>query len=81
MLNTVTGLLTLQIVGAIVWYAMVMGMEDFRDGSATDTLAIPIYPLKFLLALGAFFMMLTMALNLWESMTEIFKKEKKSSLL
>ena len=79
-LDTVTGVFTLQLIGAIVWYALIMGVEDFHAGAATDTLAIPIYPLKFLLALGAFLMMLTMALDLWESIRAIFKKEKKSPL-
>lgn len=70
--DTVTGILSLQIVGAIVWYAGVMGMEDLKSGAATDTLAVPIYPLKFLLAFGAFLMGLTILLDLMKSLRILF---------
>jgi len=50
--------LSLQIVAMLAWYAGVMAVEEFASGTTTDTLAIPIYPLYVLLAVGAFLLAL-----------------------
>ena len=57
-LDLITGLLSLQIVSMLVWYGVVMGMDEFKSGTTTDTLAIPIFPLDLLLSAGAFLLVL-----------------------
>ena len=62
-LDLITGLLSLQIVSVLSWYGVVMGLEEFRNGTTTDTLAIPIFPLQFLLSAGAFLLVLEILMN------------------
>ena len=57
-LDLITGLLSLQIVSMLAWYGVVMGLEEFRNGTTTDTLAIPVFPLQLLLSAGAFLLVL-----------------------
>ncbi|SLM27689.1 DctQ3 (modular protein) [Desulfamplus magnetovallimortis] len=68
LMDTLTAILTLQVMAAIVWYGWVMGWEDYHSGSATDTLSLPLYPLKFLMAVGALLMSMTIFIDLVESL-------------
>ena len=67
MTNTVTNILSLLIVALLAWYGFVAGIEEFHAGTTTDSLGIPIYPLKFLLAIGAFLLGLEITVCLIES--------------
>jgi len=69
LLELITGLLSFQIVAMLVWYGVVMGMEEFRNGTTTDTLAIPIYPLHLLLSVGAFLLALEILLTIVSAAT------------
>ena len=71
-LMVITSLLTLQVVAAIVWYAVVMGMEEFHSNATTDALSIPIYPLEFLLAFGAALLGLEVIINLGDALYRLF---------
>jgi TRAP-type transport system small permease protein len=70
-LNLVTGLLSLQIIVILVWYGVVTGMEEFRFGTTTDSLKIPLYPVHFLLPVGAFLLSLEIVKDLIASFSEI----------
>lgn len=63
LITAVTDLLSLQIVSMLAWYAGVMAVDEFTGGTTTDTLAIPIYPLYMLLAVGAFLLALEILVN------------------
>ncbi len=63
-LDLVTGLLSLQIVSMLTWYGVIMGMEEFKSGTTTDTLAIPIFPLDLLLSAGAFLLILEILMTI-----------------
>jgi len=71
-----TSILTFQVVGMLSWYGLVMGIEDFHAGTTTDTLSIPLYPLQFLLALGAMLLALEILVNIGESLNNLFQSEK-----
>lgn len=58
LLDLITGLMSVQIVTVLSWYGVVMGLEEFQNGTTTDTLGIPIFPLQFLLSTGAFLLVL-----------------------
>lgn len=67
LLELITGLLSLQIVSMLTWYGVVMGMDEFKNGTTTDTLAIPIFPLHLLLSIGAFLLMLEILMTVISS--------------
>ncbi|MDY0222105.1 MAG: TRAP transporter small permease [Desulfobacterium sp.] len=71
-LAIITSLLTLQVVGAIAWYSLVMGVEEFHANTTTDALSIPLYPLQFLLALGAVLLGLEVIVNLGDALYRLF---------
>ncbi len=71
LLNLITSLLSLQIVSMLAWYGVIMGIEEFRSGTTTDTLAIPVYPLYILLSVGAFLLALEILINVIESLTDV----------
>ncbi|MCP4346009.1 MAG: TRAP transporter small permease [Desulfobacterales bacterium] len=73
--NTVTNILSLAIVALLAWYGFVAGIEEFHAGTTTDSLGIPIYPLKFLLAISAFLLSLEITISLIESVRSIFRIE------
>ena len=62
-LELITGLLSLQVIAMLAWYGVVMGMEEFKIGTTTDTLAIPIFPLDLLLSAGAFLLALEILMS------------------
>ncbi len=70
--ETITLLLSLQIVAMLAWYGIVSGIEELDLGTTTDTLGIPIYPLYFLLSAGAWLLCLELLVNLIESVQEFF---------
>lgn len=70
-LDFLTGLLSLQIVSMLAWYGVVMGVEEFNIGTTTDTLAIPIYPLHLLLAVGAFLLILEILVDIIEALAGV----------
>jgi TRAP-type transport system small permease protein len=70
-LNLVTGLLSLQIIVILVWYGVVTGVEEFRFGTTTDSLKIPLYPVHFLLPVGALLLSLEIVKDLIASFSEI----------
>ena len=72
-LNVITGLLSLQIVVMIVWYGVIMAVEEFGNGTTTDTLAIPLYPLHILLSVGAFLLALEILINIIESIAGVIR--------
>jgi len=74
MADTIANLLSLVIVLLITWQAWIMGAEDFHTGAVSDSLGIPIYPFKFLLSEGAFFLCLEILTNLAESVRKVFRK-------
>lgn len=67
-----TSLLTLQVVWAIAWYAVVMGVEEFHANATTDALSIPLYPLEFLLAFSASLLGFEMIVNLGDAFYRLF---------
>ena len=68
----ITSILTLQVVAAIAWYAVIMGIEEFHANATTDALAIPLYPLEFLLAFGAALLGLEVIINLGDALSRMF---------
>ena len=76
LLDILTAILTLQVVAMLAWYGVVMGVEEFHARTTTDTLAIPLYPLQFLMALGALLLGLEILVNLCESVNNVFKTQK-----
>lgn len=71
-IETITSLLSLQIVVMLAWYGIVSGIEEFHLGTTTDTLGIPIYPLYFLLSAGAWLLCLELLVNSIESVQGFF---------
>ena len=74
--TALTDLLSLQIMSMLAWYAGVMAMEEFTSGTTTDTLAIPIYPLYILLAVGAFLLALEILLNFMVSLAVAIRPKR-----
>ncbi len=72
LLVIISTLLTLQVVGMMAWYAVIMGLEEYHANASTDTLSIPLYPLEFLLALGALFLGLEIIVNLGDAFYRLF---------
>ncbi len=70
--ETITLVLSFQIVAMLVWYGIVSGIEELQAGTTTDTLGIPIYPIYFLLTAGAGLLCLELFLNLIESVQGFF---------
>ncbi len=70
--ETITLVLSFQIVAMLVWYGIVSGIEELQAGTTTDTLGIPIYPIYFLLSAGAGLLCLELFLNLIESVQGFF---------
>ena len=70
--ETITSLLSFQIVAMLAWYGAVSGIEEIHAGTTTDTLGIPIYPLYFLLSAGAGLLCLEILINLIESVRGFF---------
>ncbi len=70
-----TSLLSLQIVAMLAWYGVVSGIEEFHAGTTTDTLGIPLYPLYFLLSVGAGLLCLEMLMNIIETLQGFFEKQ------
>lgn len=68
----ITILLSFQIIAMLVWYGMVSGIEEVQAGTTTDTLGIPLYPLYFLLSVGAGLLCLELLVNLIESARGFF---------
>ncbi len=69
----ITLLFSFQIIAMLAWYGIVLGLEEFRAGTTTDTLGIPIHPLYFLLSTGAGLLCLELLANLIESVQGFFK--------
>jgi len=67
----ISNFLSLGIVGLIVWGAWKMGVEEFHMGITSDALKIPLYPLKFILSAGAFFLCLEILIDIAESADEL----------
>lgn len=71
-IDTLTTLFSLQIIAMLAWYGIVIGLEELHAGTTTDTLGIPIYPLYFLLSLGAGLLCLVILITLVESASGVF---------
>ena len=67
LLVIISAVLTLQVVGMMAWYAVIMGLEEYHAGATTDALSIPLYPLEFLLALGLLFLGLEIFVNIGDA--------------
>lgn len=72
LLETITLLLSFQIVAMLAWYGIVSGIEELHAGTTTDTLGIPLYPLYFLLCLGAGLLCLELLMNIIETLIGFF---------
>ena len=70
-LNLVTGLLSFQIIVMLVWYGVVMGVEEYQFGTTTDSLGIPLYPVHFLLPAGALLLSLEIVKEMIASVAEL----------
>lgn len=70
--EAVTCLLSLQIIFFLSWYGIISGIEEFQAGTTTDTLSVPLYPLYFLLSLGAGLLCLVIIMELVESICRFF---------
>jgi len=70
-LNLITGLLSFQIIAMLVWYGVVMGVEEYQFGTTTDSLKIPLYPIHFLLPIGAFLLSLEIVKEIVASVSGI----------
>jgi TRAP-type C4-dicarboxylate transport system permease small subunit len=55
--------LSIAIFIVIISAGVLFGVYAFRDHEVTDILAIPIYPFKFLMALGALFVFLELVIK------------------
>ncbi|MCP4683307.1 MAG: TRAP transporter small permease [Desulfobacterales bacterium] len=73
LVETITSLLCFQIIAILAWNGIVSGIEEFHAGTTTDTLGIPLYPLYFLLSVGAGLLCLEMLINIIESIRGFFK--------
>ncbi len=71
-MNLVTALLSFQIIVMLVWYGVVMGVEEYQFGTTTDSLGIPLYPVHFLLPVGALLLSLEIVKEMIASVSEIF---------
>ncbi|MFK5952365.1 MAG: TRAP transporter small permease [Desulfobacterium sp.] len=71
-LDLITGLLSLQIVSMLAWYGVVMAMDEYKNGTTTDTLGIPIFPLDLLLSVGAFLLVLEILITVISAGTTMF---------
>ncbi|WP_300460190.1 TRAP transporter small permease [Desulfobacula sp.] len=72
LLEVITSLLSFQIVAMLAWYGVISGIEEFHAGTTTDTLGIPLYPLYFLLCIGAGLLCLEMLMNIIETIQGFF---------
>lgn len=77
LVETLTNLLSLQIIAFLAWTGITSGIEDYHAGTTTDTLGVPIYPLYFLLSLGAGLLCLVILINLAESVYNFFNTRSK----
>lgn len=75
----ITILLSFQIIGMLVWYGVIMGIEELQAGTTTDTLGIPLYPLYFLLSAGAVLLCLELLITLIESVRGFFETKAAES--
>jgi TRAP-type transport system small permease protein len=75
--ETLSHLLSLQIIFFLSLYGIVSGMDEYTAGTTTDTLAIPIYPLYFLLSLGAGLLCLVILINIRESISNFLNTRHK----
>jgi TRAP-type C4-dicarboxylate transport system permease small subunit len=71
LLAVFSNLLSLIIIGLIVWQGWINGTEEFYMGTRSDMLGLPVYPFKFLLSLGAFFLSLEIMLSLVKSLGKL----------
>jgi len=69
-LEVLSHLVSITIVGLLAWQSGVSGVEEIHAGTTTDALGIPIYPLYFLLAAGAFSLCLEMARQLLTALAD-----------
>jgi TRAP-type C4-dicarboxylate transport system permease small subunit len=70
-MNLVTALLSFQIIAMLVWYGVVMGVEEYQFGTTTDSLGIPLYAVHFLLPVGALLLSLEILKEMIASVSEI----------
>jgi len=78
-IETITILLSFQIIAMLVWYGIVSGIEELHAGTTTDTLGIPLYPLYFLLSGGAVLLCLELLITLIESVRGFFETKAAES--
>ena len=67
LLDLITGLLSLQIVALLTWYGIIMGIQEWDNGTTTDTLAIPVFPLHWLLSAGTLLLALEISMDILSS--------------
>lgn len=77
--GAVTSLFSFQIIAMLSWYGVVLGIEEFHAGTTTDTLGVPLYPLYFLLSIGATFLSLVILIELIEAVSGIFGRQAPSA--
>ena len=63
LLATLYNLLALGVMGLLSWQAWMMGQDEMRFGTVSDSLKIPVYPFLFLLAVGTAILALQLLRN------------------
>ncbi len=69
----VSNLLALSIIALLTWQAWNMGIDEMRFRTVSDSLKIPVYPFKFLLAFGAALLCLQLLRSLVSAVTRLLK--------
>ncbi len=75
---SLTGLISLPILWLLTYEAVVDGVRIWRSGLQTSVLHMPIYPFKFLLALGFFALCLELSCQWLGELSHALKKKGSS---
>jgi TRAP-type C4-dicarboxylate transport system permease small subunit len=68
--KTITGLLSLGMVGLIAWRCFFLGNDLWRTGRVSDTIGIPIFPFLYVLTFGCGVYFLVLVIDFFK----LFKK-------
>lgn len=72
LISALTGLMSLVIMAMLCWYGGVSAVEEFHFGTTTDNLGLPVYPLYWLLSVGAGLLGLVILVRLMEDLLEAY---------
>jgi TRAP-type C4-dicarboxylate transport system permease small subunit len=73
-LTVINSILSLGIWALIAWYSFVYAGEQATAGESTSIMEWPIYPFRFIFALGAIILCLVMVLAIFKAVKELRRK-------